>query len=297
MQNSDERHPEHAEVVVQSVRSAFSHLERRAAELQRQYLAAQPVPHIVIDDFLPAAVTDELVVTFPDRQTARWAKMPTSDEAGQHVMHDVRTMPFVHQLVISELNSAHFLQLLEKITGIPSLIADTKLAGGGLHLIETGGRLSVHVDVSQHPANGLNRRLNLLLYLNRNWLPEYGGCFEFWDPEIRNRLVSILPVFNRCVIFSTSPRSHHGHPEPLTCPPTTARRSLALYYFTNGGPPEGDEVHNTLFKSRPQDRFDLESDVVRQLSSGVVRDLIPPVVYKAIRKVWNARISKSGGGA
>ena len=78
---------------------------------------------------------------------------------------------------------------------------------------------------------------------------------------------------------------------------SAARRSLALYYFTNGRPPEEDEVHNTLFKSRPQDKFDLESYMVRQLSSGVVRDLIPPVVYKAIRKVWNARISKSDGGA
>lgn len=292
MQTAQAHLPDGMETAVRSVRAAFAQLESRAAELQRQYTEARPIPHIIIDDFLPGPVAEELVQDFPDKHTAKWTKLPTSDQAGKYVMNDVRNMPGVHQMVINELNSAHFLQLLEKITAIPNLISDTKLMGGGLHMIETGGRLAVHVDFSHHPTNGLNRRLNLLIYLNKDWREEYGGHFEFWDPEIKTCLVSILPVFNRCVIFSTSPKSFHGHPEPLTCPPTTARRSLALYYFSNGRPAEEDEVHNTLFKSRPQDAFDLQSFMVRQLSSGFVRDLIPPVFYKAIRKVWNARYSK-----
>ena len=63
----------------------------------------------------------------------------------------------------------------------------------------------------------------------------------------------ILPVFNRCAIFSTTSVSFHGHPVPLACPPERNRKSIATYYYTNGRPEEDPELthrHEVAFQER-----------------------------------------------
>src|SRR5581483_6543461 len=112
------------------------------------------------------------------------------------------------------------------------LIPDPYFTGGGLHQIERGGYLKIHADFDRHEKLGLQRRLNVLVYLNRDWDESYGGALELWDRAMTHPVVRVLPVFNRCVVFSTTDQSYHGHPEPLTCPPDRRRRSLALYYYT-----------------------------------------------------------------
>jgi hypothetical protein len=181
---------------------------------------------------------------------------------------------------------------LEKITGVQNLIADGKILGGGLHQIQPGGRLNIHVDYSHHPETQLNRRLNLLIYLNRNWREEYGGHFELWDREIKNCVRRVLPSYNRCVIFATSSFSYHGHPEPLTCPPDRSRKSLALYYYSLGRPEEGGEAieHNTLFYQRPGERLSLQNRFLRAASSTWFKDLLPPILYRGMRRARNAAI-------
>jgi hypothetical protein len=103
-----------------------------------------------------------------------------------------------------------------------------------------------------HPTLNLDRRINLLLYMNKDWKEEYGGHLELWDRTMSKRVHRVLPVFNRCVVFSTLDWAFHGHPEPLTCPPGWTRKSVALYYYTNGRPPEEKSAdHGTLYKARP----------------------------------------------
>jgi Rps23 Pro-64 3,4-dihydroxylase Tpa1-like proline 4-hydroxylase len=210
-------------------------------------------------------------------------KLATNDEG---------LIPPLQRYILFLLNSGSFIRFLEKLTGIDSLIADTKLVGGGLHQIKRGGKLAVHIDYSHHPQNGLFRRLNLLLYLNPDWREEYKGHLELWDKDIQKAEAKILPVFNRIALFATSDTSYHGHPEPLNCPEEVTRKSLSLYYFTQL-PPEGKEavVHNTLFKSRPGDSFNLGNFMVRTASSGLFRDLVPPIFYKLLRKVWNRKFT------
>ena len=72
----------------------------------------------------------------------------------------------------------------------------------------------------------------MLLYLNEGWSAEWGGDLELWPVDMSVPSKTIAPVFNRTVIFSTTPTSYHGHPAPLACPPDVVRRSLALYYYT-----------------------------------------------------------------
>jgi Rps23 Pro-64 3,4-dihydroxylase Tpa1-like proline 4-hydroxylase len=272
-----------------SLDETFESLSRRARELAKNYQRATPYPFAVIDDFLPTEVAERLLADFPSPRSEVWRRLPSADQFNKLTLSDDRLMPESIRSVVHELNSGAFLRILEEITGIGKLLADTKLVGGGLHQIDRGGHLNVHVDYSHHPETMLNRRLNLILYLNKDWKEEFGGHFELWDAKVTRYEHRIAPLFNRCVIFSTTSYSYHGHPEPLTCPDGFTRKSIALYYYSNGRPEENGPIveHNTLFRLRPGDRFSLGNFLVRSVSSGWVRDLTPPVFYRWLRWAWN----------
>ena len=116
-----------------------------------------------------------------------------------------------------------------------------------MHKIQSGGFLEVHTDLNHLTHYNLERRLNLLLYLNKDWQPSYHGDFELWDRSSMSRASAVSPIFNRCVVFSTNQESMHGHPVPLATPREIERMSIALYYYTNTWNPE-DKVHTTTFQ-------------------------------------------------
>jgi hypothetical protein len=277
------------------IHTAFRELAERAEELAPCFRQASPYPFLVIDDFLSAEVVEVLVRDFPAPGAEIWHRCLTADQHNKLALSHESLIPASIRNLIHELNSGYFLELLEQITGINNLVADTKLVGGGLHQIERGGKLNVHVDYSHHPNNRLNRRLNLILYLNENWREEYGGHFEIWDRKVRRCEHRIAPLVNRCVLFATSSYSFHGHPEPLACPEGMTRKSVALYYYSNGRPEEPGPVveHNTLFHLRPGEQFSWNNFVVRLASSGWVRDLTPPLFYRWLRAGWNRRFRKT----
>jgi hypothetical protein len=112
-----------------------------------------------------------------------------------------------------------------------------------------GGFLNIHADFTVHPRQRTwQRRVNLLLYLNETWQPEWGGDLELWSRDMQRCEEKIAPVGNRAVVFSTDPESYHGHPDPMRCPPGVARKSLALYYFTVEAAPV---VRATHYRPRP----------------------------------------------
>ena len=150
------------------------------------------------------------------------------------------------RLLLSQFNAATFVNFLEQLTGISGLIPDPHFFGGGMHTIEAGGYLRVHADFNHYPRLDLERRINALLYLNRDWQDEWGGHLELWR-TVAARELSIAPIFNRLVIFSITDTAYHGHPNPLETPPGVARRSLALYYYSVDRPTdERTEAHSTL---------------------------------------------------
>ena len=134
-----------------------------------------------------------------------------------------------------------------------TLIPDPYLWGGGYHELKNGGYLNIHADFNVHPQLELNRRINLLIYLNKNWKENYGGSLELWDRKMKNCIKKIVPIFNRVVIFNTNDFSYHGNPEKINHPENISRKSIALYYYSNGQPRENNnEVgRSTLFKKRP----------------------------------------------
>jgi hypothetical protein len=135
--------------------------------------------------------------------------------------------------MIDELNSATFTAFLSRLTGIADLIADPSLEGGGMHQTERGGFLNVHADFTMHHhQKQWRRRVNLILYLNEGWQPEWGGELELWDREMKRCAVKIPPQLNSVAIFNTDDTSFHGLPDPIRFPPGITRKSLALYYYT-----------------------------------------------------------------
>jgi Rps23 Pro-64 3,4-dihydroxylase Tpa1-like proline 4-hydroxylase len=146
-------------------------------------------------------------------------------------------MPVVWK-TIQYFNSQIFINYLEQLTGISNIIPDPTLNGGGCHYIKNGGRLALHTDYGKHPDTNLHRRINLLLYLTPEWSDEWNGHLELWKKEPWSHYKSILPVFNRAVIFNTTNDSIHGHPVPLNVPNDVGRYSIAMYYFTEYRPME-----------------------------------------------------------
>jgi hypothetical protein len=217
------------------------------------YQAASPFPHIVIDGFLKAEVAAALEAQFPKVDHTLW-KHHLHLNSHKFACNTLGALPELFQAVIRELNSPPLLEYLEALTGIAGLSADGELEGGGLHQIVPGGYLRVHADFNYHPATGYHRRLNLLLYLNREWRGEWDGNLELWRPDMSGCGKSVVPALNRCVIFSTTDVAFHGHPRPLKCPPTMSRKSVALYYYTAERPlEEVSRPHSTLYRRATSD--------------------------------------------
>jgi Rps23 Pro-64 3,4-dihydroxylase Tpa1-like proline 4-hydroxylase len=252
------------------------YLDGLARRYGPMYRTARPFRHIVIDDFVPdPSVLDRVCAEFPRADSRAW-RHHTHQHSRKRAMEDVTQMGADTLTVLLHANASPFVEFLEELTGIEGLISDPHLVGGGLHEIEHGGFLDVHADFNRHDQLSLDRRLNLILYLNRDWPDEYGGHLELWDDQLQGPVQRIAPVFNRCVVFSTTDTSFHGHPVPLTCPPARTRRSLALYYYTNGRPAEEiADAHLTVYPKPARRR----AHVVN-----VVRRLTPPIVVDAARK-------------
>ncbi|KAM3097035.1 2OG-Fe(II) oxygenase [Phormidesmis sp. 146-35] len=228
-----------------------NYLESLVLRYRDIYAQANPFPHVVIDDFLPTSVLNDVLNEFPKVSSIEWKKFDNTAEKKLASTHE-RQMGDMTRFLLYQLNSSTFLNFLEQLTGIEGLIPDPHFVGGGLHQIERGGYLKMHVDFNQYERLRLDRRLNLLIYLNQNWQEDYGGHLELWDQNMTQCQKKILPIFNRCVIFSTTDFSYHGHPEPLTCPDGETRKSLALYYYSNGRPAaEISDAHTTIFRDRP----------------------------------------------
>jgi hypothetical protein len=220
------------------------------------YPKAKPFPHIVFDDFFSPLLLDYILDEFPAPGQFAWREFNNRYEVKLFAFDDADFGP-ITRLLLYHLNSRTFLGFLSQMTGIANLIPDPNFDGGGMHQIVRGGKLGIHADFNKHKHYGLDRRLNLLLYLNKNWREEYGGHLEMWDREMKACEVKLLPIFNRVVIFSTTDYTYHGHPDPLQCPEDTTRKSLALYYYTNGRPAEEitGRKHSTLFQARHEGEF------------------------------------------
>jgi hypothetical protein len=254
-------------------------LEALAREKAEEYKNNKPFAHIYFDNFLPVRAAEAALRDFPEPKQLTWTEFnrPTEKKLAFDV---VEKLPLSIREVLYFLNSRPMIQFLEILTAIDGVVPDPYFTGGGLHQIKPGGNLEVHVDFNRHNKLKLDRRINVLIYLNKNWKEEYGGHFELWNRDMSAAGQKILPLFNRCAIFSTTEYSYHGHPTPLACPPDRTRKSMATYYYTNGRPEEevtGD--HTTLFQARPG----VVAEKPGMSMKDAMRAITPPILWNAVK--------------
>jgi 2OG-Fe(II) oxygenase superfamily len=225
----------------------YQQLAQLARDRSPMYRSAEPFPYLIEDGLFNPSILDRVVGEFEAMDRSGWHYSEATHERKWSTEDGHQMGPFTSAL-IAQLNAGPFVSFLEELTGIGGLVPDPHLRGGGLHEIRRGGLLAVHADFNVHPRLRLYRRLNLLIYLNKDWQPEWGGNLELWDRGGQRCVRAIQPVFNRAVVFDTSNFSYHGHPHPLACPPERSRKSVALYYYSLESPGESDRAaHGTIF--------------------------------------------------
>lgn len=247
------------------------------------YQSGKPYHHICLDNFLPISVAKKV----RDEALKQGEKQPEHLSPQEHLKtsYNPDKLPEYSRLVFTALNSLAFLRFLEEMTGISGLIPDPYFMGGGIHRTNNGGFLGIHADFNHHHKMGLERRLNILIYLNPNWKPEYGGSFEVWTDDMKEKVGTYPPIMNRMCCFSTSSTSMHGNPEPINHPEGEPRISIALYYYTATWT-DSHVAHSTLFRVRPgsTDKTTNKNDRLR-----IMRKYTPPVLHdkgeKVMRKI------------
>lgn len=249
-------------------------------ELAARYQAADPFPSITIDDFLPTKLADEMLAHFGPAHDSDETRTFDRDQERYKSSYHPDTVDDVARSVFYAFNSRPFIRVLENITGIKGLIPDPYFLGAGFHEIKTGGHLSVHADFNHHKPLNVERRINVLIYLNKDWEDAFGGQLELWDTAMTRRVQSLVPSFNRCVIFNTTSDSMHGNPNVVRHPRDVSRKSIALYYYTSTWT-DLKRSHDTQFRVRPSsaDRTDWQVRI-----DGAMQDYVPPVLLRGMKR-------------
>jgi hypothetical protein len=228
---------------------AYGQLDERLDDWKQAFRAAEPFPHLVVDDFCDPDELRKVVARFPPME-AMSIRFKSAHEY-KAALNDLSGCDPLVKQAFDELNGTRFVRWMEQVTGIDELLTDPANLGGGIHQSGEGMYLDVHVDFNRHTATAWHRRLNVLLYLNEGWTEENGGVLQLWPADMRAPGASIVPVFNRMVMFTTTDASYHGY-DTIHPPPGGARRSFAAYYYTAAAPEgyEGD-LTSTAFRLRP----------------------------------------------
>jgi hypothetical protein len=208
-------------------------LDHIATSERASYLSAKPFPHIVLDNLFPSELLNTVIADLPEGER-NWTRYDNPNER-KSVFSDVNAFGPAAETFAHALNSLAMINFLERLTGVEDLIADPYLHAAGYMKVEPGGFLNLHKDFTMHKHLPLERRINVLVYLNRDWKHEWGGQLELHSndnidaPE--HVEIQVEPVFNRTVIFGT-PNALHGHRSPVACPPDRARLLFSCFYFT-----------------------------------------------------------------
>ena len=251
--------------------------------LSAEYCFAEPFPHIVLESFLPTEVARLALEHFP-QQSLKSDRVFDIGYAGHHKRQilpaecDAQARQLFHFF-----NSQPMLAFLEGLTTIQGLIPDPYFMGGGYHETGRGGKLGIHADFRVNEQLHLQRRLNVIVYLNEHWQDSYGGNLELWSRDMSEKRREVAPLFNRCVIFNTDANSYHGHPDPLTTPEGVYRRSIALYYYT-----ASKEIYNevpntsTIYHARPDDNRDTRREAWNLRLDQHLRQWVPPALLRYV---------------
>ncbi|QHC36385.1 2OG-Fe(II) oxygenase [Komagataeibacter xylinus] len=245
------------------------------SKLAQEFTTARPFPHLVIDGMFSHALLNEALQAFNlDHvnninvfQNQLQSKRSTSTKS---------VMPAAIQQYFDIVNSAPFLRLLTRLTGITNLLPDPYFYGGGMHEVAGEGHFQVHTDFRHHPHTYLENRLVLLTYLNHDWKPEYGGLLELWQKNPPQPVRKIVPRFGRSVLMLQSPDSWHGHPQATQA--GHVRRTLITYFYTAPKIKTSRAAQNTTYLSNNRQS-------TMQIAEIFIRNIMPHFIIDTARWV------------
>jgi hypothetical protein len=267
---------------ITSLLSERINLPENIDRLSYTFKNAKPYPHISIDNMFSGEELDKLIQEIP----------PIADD---HFVHEnderLHTYNLRSAVELGEtgfqltafLHSAAFLYFLSELTGIWQLLPDPYLQGAGYHVMPRGGKFDVHADRNTAYETGLHRRLSLIIYLNKNWKPEYGGQFELWNSDATRCEGVVEPIFNRTVIFEITDQNFHGVPRRIACPEGRSRDCFLVYYHTAQSASKSDAPPHTSIYA--PSLYRKNGSALRKL----VRDVTPPIMLRTFQRIRDLR--------
>jgi hypothetical protein len=227
-----------------------------ADRYREAFLHASPFKHVVIDDFFEPRFAATLLAEFPSFDSGSSTNEGGRKE-GKAVNTDIGGISPAYRRLYEVIAGRPFLDFVSRLSGIPDLLIDPLMFGGGTHENRHGQELDPHVDFNYDQSLQLHRRLNLIVYLNHDWQPEWGGALEIHSnprTPFENQICSYDPLFNRCVMFETNEYSWHGFPR-IDLPEDRrhlSRKSISIYLYTKERPAgEIAPTHSTFYVQRP----------------------------------------------
>ena len=225
-----------------------NYLKKSAISLSGKILKAEknksfflkPYKHLFIDSAIDEDFANKCLKSFPKLKKKFWEKsnLKSIEIKYRTKWNSEFDIPETIVDLVRILNSSIILKSLSKKFSIPKLMPDPYFSGGGLNITKRGGLLDVHVDGNYHDASSLNRRINVILYFNKNWKDSWGGEFGIYENKGKKCVKKIPPLFNRFLAFDTHDYSYHGLPNPIKFPKNILRKSLILYYYTKQSRPK-----------------------------------------------------------
>jgi len=249
--------------------------------LKQQFKQARPFPHLRLQDLFHPQLLELVREEFDLFPSRGWRNFSSDQEQTFRSRPDAGLGP-ASRIYFNLVNSHAFVEFLGDISGMPHLIVDRTLFGGGLHESRSGGKFGIHRDFDRHAETGLRNEMVFLTYLNPGWNPDWGGALELWDAATQRAEANVLPELGVSLLMPNRHDSYHGHPEPMQLPDGVRRRSLASYYYSNAHRHEHRAAARTtafLHQSR--------GHAMRSSALRIARQWTPPALWDLMRRARN----------
>ena len=255
-------------------------------------LETNPFPYVIIPEFINTEYYNQIESKIPSEPNEKWWKYENPLEV-KYALDNLELMDSVISNIFYALSHDNTIDKFKKIFNIPDLEYDPHCHGAGLHMHPRYGRLNMHLDYEIHPLSNKQRRLNIILYLNDEWNPEWNGDTQLWNNTVSECIVNSYPKRNTAIVFVTTEQSWHGVPEIILCPHDKYRKTLAFYYVSylknnknvnKKGADENGFRTKAVFINRPSDLYDERMEKLYEIRP---HRLITDEDMKEIWNDWN----------
>ena len=165
------------------------------AQLKADFNREDPYRHIIIDNFLSDALANRLYEHFPSVDTLETHWKGLNEKKSESSDFDTFHQSFAQ--LKKSLFDENLYRWVSEITGIEDVFITDDHMGAGLHQGVNGSFLDIHIDFNIHHIKNVHRRLNMLIYLEKNWKETYGGHLEMWNADMTRCEKTVLPAFKQ----------------------------------------------------------------------------------------------------